>query len=51
MQMTYQGLEIIFASICIIGVSICAYVSYLSFCVDSDDEDIIEEYYNNPLIR
>ena len=47
--MRCSTIGIIFVSISIVVGSIWAYVSYLTFCVDSDEEDIIEEY-NNPLI-
>jgi len=47
--MSCNTIDILFVTISIIVGSIWAYVSYLTFCVDSDEEDIIEEY-NNPLI-
>ena len=50
--MSYNTIDILFVSISIIVGSICAYVSYMTFCVDSDDDDIFEEECNiyNPII-
>ena len=51
--MSYNTIDILFVSISIIFGSICAYVSYMTFCVDSDDDDdIFEEEDNiyNPII-
>ena len=51
--MSYNIIDILFVSISIIFGSIWAYKSYITFCVDDDDDDIFEEEYNiyNPLIR
>ena len=50
--MSYNIIDILFVTISIIFGSILVYVSYMTFCVDSDDEDIFEEEYNiyNPLL-
>ena len=48
--MRCSTIDIIFVTVTIVVGSIWAYVSYLTFCVDSDEEDIIEEEYNNPLL-
>lgn len=50
--MSYNIIDILFVTISIIFGSIWAYVSYMTFCVDSDDDNICEEEYNiyNPLI-
>ena len=42
----YNILYILFALIFIIVGSICAYVSYITFYVDSDYFDDVEEEYN-----
>ncbi len=50
--MSYNIIDILFVTISIIFGSIWAYTSYITFCLD-DDDDIFEEEYNihNPLIR
>jgi len=48
--MRCSTIDILFISIFIVIGSIWAYISYLTFYVDSDEEDIIEEEYNNPLL-
>ena len=51
--MSYNIIDILFVTISIIFGSILVYTSYVTFCVDYDDDDIFEEEYNiyNPLIR
>ena len=50
--MSYNTIDILFVTIFIIVGSIWAYISYTTFCVDSDDDDIFEEEWNiyNPVI-
>ena len=40
--MSYNIIDILFVTISIIFGSIMVYVSYMTFCVDSDDEDIFD---------
>jgi hypothetical protein len=46
--MSYNIIGILFVTISIIFGSILVYVSCMTFCIDSDDDDdIFEEEYNN----